>query len=209
MAGDCLHEGMIFRWNIIDDDYDYFFNKLGEFIGKDKAGKILELYGIFSSTDPHEARLLIEELLGDVYFKIPNWLTLQASKLPESYGYHFDEISELTGPLKGTAHHCHDLLYLFMNKQEALTPEKQKLAQKMADAWITFANGEEPWTKFGSDHIWMTFGPNGVAQTKTDEEDEQVRRYKRFQAVLGLDCWLPLAEVVDEIACKRSLMGKN
>lgn len=207
MAGNCRDKGIIFRWTISNDDYEYFLNKFSEVIGTDKAERILELYGISSPTDPQEARLLLEELLGDVTFKIPHWLSLHASKLPETYGYHFNEISELRGPLKGTAHHCHDLLYLFMNKQEALALEKQRLAETMADTWISFAHGEDPWTRFRSDHLWMIFGPNGVAQVKSEEEDNQVRRYDRFQEVLDLGYWQHITDVLDEIARKISLIG--
>ncbi|KAJ4152155.1 hypothetical protein NW765_017664 [Fusarium oxysporum] len=209
MIGDCLHEGIIFRWNIASDTFDTFFKSLADSVGENKAKSILDLYNIGPDTDANEARLLMEELLGDVYFKIPAWLTLRASKLPQTFGYHFDQLSEIDGPAKGTAYHCHGLLYLFMNNQKALKPDKLVLARTIAGAWINFTYGRYPWAAYGQDHMWMIFGPNDTASVKKEEEDEEVRRYRRFLAILDLDCWVPLAAAIDEIGSKRLRMGRN
>ncbi|KAJ4359846.1 uncharacterized protein N0V89_000402 [Didymosphaeria variabile] len=213
MLGDTYHEGIIFHESILDDDYSFICSTLAQHLeSAEQAEHVLTLYDIFPNLSDDTLVSRLEHLAGDLVFKIPNYATAASSKVLQEQGqlfkYHFDQRSRLDNYLKNTAYHAHELLYLFLNLNNQLDSAEKVMAYAFAEAWIKFANGESPWPTGATD--WMVWGQNSNFGVQTEEEDEQIRRYSRFKAILSLGdghTWLKLLRGVDDIVNKRMRTG--
>lgn len=58
------------------------------------AEMVLRLYGLEPDADHAACRIFLRTLAGDCSFGIPQRRILQASSLPETYGYHFDLVNQ-------------------------------------------------------------------------------------------------------------------
>ncbi|CAG8347073.1 unnamed protein product [Penicillium salamii] len=208
MVGDCRDEGLIYRENIAEDTYEDFHSTLGQYIGEQNATAVLEMYDIYPSLEAQDVRLRMEELLGDVNFKILNWMVARQSTIPATFAYHYDQLYELPGPLKGTAFHGSELIHLFMNHPDIMASSEGDIAREMADCWISFVHGEDPWERFSRRNAWMIFGKN-ITQLELECEEEGLRHYERFRRLVSLDYWPGIGKAVDEIGLKRSRIGRN
>lgn len=90
------------------------------------------------------------------------------------------------------AHHGVDLLYVFLTYQAHLPARLAKLAESIAEHWLTFINGHQPWTPYSQKNdgssILMLFGPEG--QMKEAHESikpsyETLRLTERLQDNIG------------------------
>jgi hypothetical protein len=52
----------------------------------------------------------------------------------------------------------------------------------MAGLWLRFVQGLKPWPRFGPEHQFMTFGPNGTAMMRQASEDMD-RGYKKWATI--------------------------
>lgn len=207
MVGDVYHEGIIFHATISGEDYASFRTTMAKSLSEADTDKIMDLYGLKCITPPQVAQLIFEDMASDALFRAPNYLNAHRSKVTKTFGYHFDQRSTNDNPVKGTAYHGLDLLYLFMNIEEQMSPEQWALAERLATAWIDFAHGKDPWERFSLKNRWMVFGPDSKVDLRTEEEDEPVRQYNRTRTILDMGVYDKFVEAVDEIGSKRSIMG--
>ncbi|KAF2994883.1 hypothetical protein E8E14_003096 [Neopestalotiopsis sp. 37M] len=207
MVGDVLDEGMIFHESFEEDNFSSVRGTLSSHCGPDAASTILDLYNITAETPKDQFVLSMEELAGDTTFKTHNWVAAHRSKIPQTFGYHFDRPCTHDSPLKGLAYHALDLLYLFLNFDEHFSPQQQQLARSLADHWIDFAYGKDPWPRIGNGASWMRYGADDSCQVVTETEDEPVRLYSRMQKIIDMGVYEELIAAVDRIAVKRDRMG--
>jgi carboxylesterase type B len=123
--------------------------------------------------------------------------------------YHFDQRSRLKNALEGTAYHAHELLYLFQNLTNEMDEREKAMTQDFAAAWITFCNGQAPWT--GGKGEWKIWGPESIQAVRTEEQDEETRSYTRMQRILSMGrggTWRRWLSGVDALVNKRMNMGK-
>lgn len=217
MLGDTYHEGIIFRLNILDDSFDSIRQILVEHIGsEDETDQILSEYEITPDI-PHSLLIeRVEHMCGDAIFKIPNYATAHANPHLADKGalfaYHFDQRSRLKNALEGTAYHAHELLYLFQNLTNEMYESERAMARDFAAAWIMFCNGHAPWAVArGPGKTWKVWGPDSVQALRTEEQDEEIRSYKRMQRMLSMgsgETWKRWLSGVDALVNKRMNMGK-
>lgn len=207
MIGDVYDEAMIFRTTIDKDDYNTFETGVSKFLSPEHTKVVLDSYGISKGMETNELRLRFEDLASDVIFKTQDFVTVHRSKVPQTYGYHFDQRSTLDNMLKGLSYHALDLLYVFMTLQDEMSPSQISLGKKMLGAWVNFAIGRDPWERFGVANKWMVFGPDDQCKLKTEAEDESVRHYSRMKKLLDLGIYQDLLAAVDYICVKRHRMG--
>jgi hypothetical protein len=81
-----------------------------------------------------------------------------------------------------------DASFQFLNLNHSLSEADQKLATEMAKKWITFANGNDPWTPHGKDHNAMCITDGGEFVVRTEKEDRKraERRWEKWDVVLDI-----------------------
>ncbi|KAF9886874.1 hypothetical protein FE257_010997 [Aspergillus nanangensis] len=215
MLGDTYHEGVIFHLNLLEDDFASLRTILLDHIqNEEETDLILTQYGISSNLAQQLFLERVEHMCGDVIFKIPNYITSLASERLRRqnalFRYHFDQRSRLENPLKGTAYHAHELLYLFGNLDNKLSEEEVGMARDFASAWIRFSYGQPPWA--ASEHEWKVWGPESSQSVKNEGDDEEARCYTRIQHLIRLGkgtTWTKWLMGVDALVNKRMNLGKT
>ncbi|KAK7424323.1 hypothetical protein QQX98_000591 [Neonectria punicea] len=207
MVGDVLDEGMIFYESFCEDDFSTVRAGLASWIGPDAADVVLELYGVTPDLAIDKFVERMEEMAGDATFKAHNWVAAHRSRIPQTFGYHFDQVCAHEGSFKGLAYHALDLLYVFLNFDDQMTEGQQKLGRTMADHFIDFAYGKDPWPRITQGRSWMRYGQNDAHQVITEAEDEQVRKYSRMQTIMDMGVYEEFSLAVDDISGKRHRMG--
>lgn len=206
MIGDVLDEAMIFHGAMDDQNYNSILSHLTKFMDEEKAVEILDLYEIHSELPHDQLTRRFHDMAGDGVFKLHTVVHAHASKVSQTYAYHVDQVSTLENPLKGLAYHALELLYVFMNMEEAMSEGQKQLSQAMAAHFIDFAYGEAPW-KPAHGGTWMVYGPNDTWGEKSEEDDESVRQYVRMQRVREIGLFPQWMEALDHIVNKRWLLG--
>lgn len=207
MVSDVYDEGMIFNESFCEDDFSTVRTRMASHLGETVADEILALYGITAEPSQGDFVAKMERMAGDATFISHNWIAAHRSEVPQTFGYHFDQTCAHESPLKGLAYHALDLLYLFLNFDEHLTEEQRKMARVMADHFLKFAYGRDPWPRVSQNASWMRYGPGESCRVVTESEDEEVRRYSRMQRILDMGVYDEFVLAVDEIAVKRYRMG--
>ncbi|KAM5377485.1 hypothetical protein ACJZ2D_004854 [Fusarium nematophilum] len=207
MIGDTYDEGMIFYESFCEDDYSSVRAGMMVRLSEQATDVILDLYGITPTLPKDTFVKRMEEMAGDTGFKSHNWVAAHRSNIPQTFGYHFDQVCTHESILKGLSYHALDLLYLFLNFDEHLTPAQQKLARSMASHFINFAYGKDPWTRVSDGASWMRYGPNEELRVVTESEDDKVRKYSRMQRILDMGVYEEFTLALDDITGKRHRMG--
>lgn len=182
MIGDVRDEGVILRDKLKNHDYSLIVRVMSETIPEEDVKWILKLWELTDDTPREQVPIIFERICEDAVFNIQNWLAAHRSKNPQTYAYHFDQVSTLDNILEGTAYHAIDLLYVFLNLTEKMTPEQLKLAYKVSGDYIDFAYGKDPYDRFLSGR-WMVYGPDGTWKVKSEEEDKPPRGYSRWREI--------------------------
>ena len=218
LLGDTYHEGIIFHINVIEDSYQFIRESLLQYVDEGDLDTILNEYNVVPGLSQETQAERVEHMAGDAVFKIPNYLTLQASEKLRKEGklftYHFDQRSRLKNSLEGTAYHAHELLYLFGNLDNEFNQDERGMARNFASAWLRFVYGEAPWEVPAADAEWKwkIWGPDGVEALKDEQADEPVRSYTRMKKIVGLGSgksWKQWLDGVDVLVNKRMRMGKG
>ncbi|KAM0414737.1 hypothetical protein ACHAPT_013428 [Fusarium lateritium] len=207
MVGDTTDEGMIFYESFCEDDYASVRSGMEAHLGPDATSAILQLYRVTPDLPQDQFVKRMEEMAGDATFKAHNWVAAHRSSIPQTLGYHFDQVCTHKSILKGLAYHALDLLYLLLNFDENLTEAQQKLARSMANHFIDFAYGKDPWPRINEGARWMRYGPDEACKVVTEVEDEAVRKYSRMQKIMDMGVYQEFTLAVDDIAGKRHRMG--
>nr|CEG05071.1 unnamed protein product [Fusarium clavum] len=207
MVGDTGDEAMIFTDAIVDEPYNSVKNSMSGFLGKDVSEAILNLYGMTPDQPREEFLQLLEVMIGDAVFKMHNWAAAHRSQVPQTFAYHFEQVCTHESLFKGLSYHALDLLYLFLNFDEKLTPGQHKLARTYANSFIDFAYGKDPWPRFSDGAKWMLFGPEEESKVVTEEEDEALRRYTRMKKIVDMGVADDFVAAVDHFATHRDRLG--
>ncbi|CAK7207922.1 hypothetical protein SEUCBS139899_010737 [Sporothrix eucalyptigena] len=208
MVGNVKDEAMIFRHTLEVADFALLRNTMTKHMSPSAVDRVLSLYGIVPDVPKSQFVVRVERMATDCLFHVQDRIHLRRSQVP-SYGYHFDQVSTLNNPLEGLAYHAIDLLYVFLNLWEEMTPGQQKLALRVSGDFIDYAYGKEPWEQYGVAKRWRIYGPDDVYDLKTEAQDEAVRQYSRMDQILSfqeLGAWIA---AVDDFVDQRYLMGTN
>ncbi|KAH7232657.1 hypothetical protein MRS44_011901 [Fusarium solani] len=207
MVGDTADEGMLFTEAFCEEDFGSIRSQMMGWLSTEATDTILELYCITPELEQEELVKRMEEMSADAVFKSHNWVAAHRSKIPQTFGYHFDQVCTHEGMFKGQAYHALDLLYLFLNFDEHLTEGQRKLARNMADHFIDFAYGKDPWPRISEGARWMRYGPDETCKTVTETKDDKVRKYSRMQKIMDMGVYQEFTLAVDWIAGERDKMG--
>lgn len=102
-----------------------------------------QVYDIRSNTTDEVALRNILKFASDIRFYAPV-LTIANGWPGDAYVYHFNEPNPWEGPWKGESSHIMDIVYLFQNFDNYLTPVQQACAKQFAEHVIAFINNKEP-----------------------------------------------------------------
>ncbi|KAL4876813.1 Alpha/Beta hydrolase protein [Aspergillus karnatakaensis] len=184
MIGDCRNECIIWNksWDNLSltpmtkaqdlstPDAKLLLAKMASFLGsKEKATAIASLYGLSETSSPDETFRAIERFNTDGMYS--QLIYFAEKEYPAMYTYHFDVPSAFDNAWGGLAHHSYDNVLIWGVLRHVL-PQQQKIGDRMMEAWIRFACGEEPWERHDRAGRWMVFSEDG-AQMKSKEEDRE------------------------------------
>ncbi|KAF9890585.1 hypothetical protein FE257_005716 [Aspergillus nanangensis] len=149
LIGDAQMDGNIIRVLMPDADItcaDRFIDILNTTLQPypDLARKILQQYNISRDLSDTEAFSHILDFFNDIAFFMPTLATAQGWA-GKAFVYHFNQGNPWDGPSKGRAGHLLDVVYLFQNFREFLTPDQQALSRQMAVEFLRFCHGQSPW----------------------------------------------------------------
>ncbi|RSL82898.1 hypothetical protein CEP51_004838 [Fusarium floridanum] len=207
MVGDTADEGMLFTEAFHERDFSTIKSQMMAWLSPQATDTILKLYGITPGLEQEGLVKRMEEMAADALFKSHNWVAAHRSNIPQTFGYHFDQVCSHESIFKGQAYHALDLLYLFLNFDEHLTEGQRKLARNMADHFIDFAYGRDPWPRMSEGARWMRYGPDETCKPVTETEDDKVRKYSRMQKIMDMGVYQEFTLAVDWIAGERDKMG--
>lgn len=214
LLGDVHDEGLIFELNLQKDTYQSVRETLlGQVQDESFVDAVLKEYGITPDLPSDELIDRTCVMGAEAVFKIQNYKTaLVNTRLSNQlFKYHFDQRSRLPNILQGKAYHGLDVLYLFMNLSEKLNDQERVMAKNLASAWILFAWGQAPWPSGMGHGPWKVWGPDSKEQVKTEEEDESIRSYSRFNRLLKLgsgEMRHKYIRALDYLLEKRANLGK-
>ena len=207
VVGDTRDEGMIFRMSLAEETPESIRARMAQHMDEKHVDAILRLYEVTPKTKGQEFIDKMETMAGDAIFRVHNWVAVHKPSSVPTYGYHFDQVSTFDHALKGLAYHAIDLMYVFLNYEQFMTPTEVKLARQIASDFQDFAYGKEPWPPVGVHGRWMRYGPNDGSCVVTEQEDESVRRYGRTREILDTGVYSKLIAAIDDIVVKRWRMG--
>ncbi|KAJ5894816.1 hypothetical protein N7495_006507 [Penicillium taxi] len=134
----------------------------------EEAERIINAYGIIEDLPDEEARVLVLNFLAGICFHAPALCFAQGWN-GNAYVYHFNEGNPWEGPWNGHANHILDVIYLFQNLNEFLSPEQQAVAVAFAEDVFKFCHGVEPWPAVSGDidtgFSARVYGPSQRGQT--------------------------------------------
>lgn len=108
--------------------------------------------------------------ISTVLFHFPS-LKITESYKGNAYLYHFEEPSPYGGPSHGLPVYGQCAVFLYGAEREKWPESAQKVALEMAQHWITFAYGKEPWQPYTVAGQLMRFGANEECDMRALEKD--------------------------------------
>lgn len=225
MMGDCVNECIIWNkaWDTLSpspmkatDDLTtptapLLCRKMEAFVGAEKAKAIAEIYDITLETSDEETFEKLEKLTSDGMYAIPNYFAERAAP-SNIYAWHFEVPSPYDNAWGGMAHHSFDNVLIWGVLKHTLPEAHQRIGEVMTEAWVKFANGEEPWEKFGEKNRWMCFGIKGaLLKDREQDENDSGRDYAKWDRLHEVGLVGELADLSDELCIRRQdilTMGK-
>ena len=189
MFGDVHDEGVIFILNLRNDTYDAVRATLMKHV-QDRSflNSVFNEYGIAPGLAQHELLKRVCTMAADAVFKIENYQTGIVNKRLRDEGalfkYHFDQRSRIHNALQGKSYHGFDVIYLFRNLDTELNEAERAMGSGLQTAWLRFVYGQAPWQKETDTSLWKIWGPDCQEQIETEEQDERIRHYSRFNRVI-------------------------
>jgi carboxylesterase type B len=204
MLGDTHDEGSLWRSVTSKHSLKEVLQAFTRHMDDSQARVILEQYGIADGVEHNVLVQGLEEMARDVFFTMPNYMLAQPTKHPRKvYWYHMDQTSTLDNPMRNLAYHAIDAYYVFLNAMSEMTPEQSRLALKMADDFILFANGDEPYSDFATEKRCAVYGPNDSWSIKSEEEDEGERQYSRMANIIDGGLYEKFWSAMDDFVADR------
>lgn len=137
-----------------------------------QADEFLQVFGFTSQDLPHERyRNAMRSFLSPVLFQFPNFRSAQSFG-NQAYLYHFEEPSPYPGPTFGLPYHGQCALFMYNNETKTYPKCSKRIAEEMANTWIAFASGREPWEPYLISQRFMRFGPRGESALYKIESDK-------------------------------------
>ncbi|KAI5817290.1 Alpha/Beta hydrolase protein [Pyronema omphalodes] len=116
-----------------------------------------ELFEAFGVSEEQKKDVQCEKLyrmISEYGFRLPAWrfADWNAKKGRNVWLAHMYMGSPFEGVNQGKAHHAIDVVFSFLNFSEKFPKEGgyKELAENMASAWIRYAYGQDPWTRYES-----------------------------------------------------------
>ncbi|KAL3458260.1 Alpha/Beta hydrolase protein [Aspergillus heterothallicus] len=187
MMGDCLNECIIWNksWDNLSltpmkngqdlstPDAKLVLDRIASYLqSSEKAKTIAEVFHLTPNSSPQETFGALEQLT--TYGMYSSLIYFAQKAHPAMYTYHFDVPSVFENAWGGLAHHSYDNVLIWGILRHLLPPKQQQVADKMAEAWIRFAAGEEPWERHDVKERWMVFGEDESAMKSKDEDRERL-----------------------------------
>lgn len=142
------------------------------------ASKLLNDYGITSSTEDDQAFERILQFGGDVSFYTPTFAFAQslAENMPV-HMYRFNEPNDWPGPWQGRSTHIHDLTYLLQNFNDFLNADQSRLAEEYATDVLKFIHQKAPWQNWTKEQkVANVLATNGGGMKEDVPEQTDRRR---------------------------------
>lgn len=108
------------------------------------AQRILEAYDINKDTPDEEAFPSVLGFANDIAYTATT-LTMARGWDDNAYVYYFNEGNPWEGPWKGRASHILDVIYLFQNFHDFMSPEQVAVSIAFAEDALKFCYGDAPW----------------------------------------------------------------
>ncbi|TVY85850.1 Lipase [Lachnellula willkommii] len=137
----------------------------------DQALQLKSLYNI-DADRPTSCKFGALDFINDTRFTLPVILIRDAYRKAGKSVYHYTFDQANPWQASSRAHHAVDLLMLFGNLN--LNAAAAAVRQEVQDKWLSFCNGQAPWSEDGV----YAFGPYGRCNLITPEEYESRRRVR-------------------------------
>ncbi|KAL2004679.1 hypothetical protein VTN00DRAFT_3207 [Thermoascus crustaceus] len=200
LIGDVANECVIWNKGFRGLDAAAFIARIKSFLKDDtKAQKFIDLYKITPDMDRTETFYKIEKFTTDGLYTAVNWSAVRAN--PQIYAYHFDVPSPFDNEWGGLAHHSLDNVYVWSLLRDHLPPCQQRVSAQMAEYWLRFANGQEPWERFDRGGKFMIF-ENDRCVMKSVEEDA-ARGYAIWETIERQGLTNDFHDLCDELCMRR------
>jgi carboxylesterase type B len=209
MIGDVRNECMIWNKAYRQHTATTLLSQMRSFPFRTPGGaeKLIELYGLNASMSNNETFWKIEKMCTHGLYSAVDWIVVRAN--PNIYAYHFDIPSPFDNDWGGLAHHSLDNVYIWGLLRHLLPPHQQKVSSDMAQAWLKFANGQEPWRSFGENKTWAVW-TNTKLEERTVEQDkdrgyaiwEEIERYSK-EKTGGLVMVDDFYDLCDDLCMRR------
>lgn len=214
MMGDCINECIIWNkaWTTLsptpmDPSSDLssptaagLIAKMEAYLGPEKAKIVADLYDITPDMTSKQTFDVIERFTTHGMYSIPHYFAERAA--PNVYAWHFDVPSAFDNAWGGMAHHSYDNVLVWGVLKHLLPQKQQQVGEKMSALWLKFANGEEPWEKFGDGHRWMVFNEEGATLKSRDED--QGRGYEIWDELHKQGIVGEFSKLSEELCLRRS-----
>ncbi|KAF2115004.1 Alpha/Beta hydrolase protein [Lophiotrema nucula] len=171
MIGDVKNECMIWNKAYRQQTASSLLSLIRSFPFRTPGGaeKLIEAYGLKENMSNNETFWKIEEMCTHGLYSAVDWIVVRAN--PNVYAYHFDVPSPFENDWGGLAHHSLDNVYIWGLLRHMLPPQQQKVSADLAQAWLKFANGREPWAPFSKNGTWAVW-TNTKLEERTIEQDK-------------------------------------
>ena len=171
-----------------EDPCGDFTKVANKYLSEKDAKRLLSTYDIPASSKDTTP---IWQLCSDYAYNLPVIRAAAAWPRPDkTFVYHFERGNTFHDgpPLRGLCTHMLDASFHFLNLNHSLSAADQKLATEMAERWIAFANGEDPWTPHGKAKNSMCITDDGEFIVRTEAEDRKrgERRWSKWDIVLDI-----------------------
>lgn len=163
------------------------------------ADSILETYGLKST--PLTSSAEDDEVAFKNYLHFVNDVGYYAATVsfargwpePRLFTFAFNELNPWAGLYKGEATHVLDVVFLFQNYNDKLSPVQRKAAENFGLDFARFIAGQEPWQAYTqARRTAKVFGPSNegseaVSKIISDNESEEIgRRVKILEIANGV-----------------------
>ncbi|CAG9943064.1 unnamed protein product [Clonostachys rosea f. rosea IK726] len=174
--------------------------KMESYLGSPKARMLSEIYDITSDTSEKDIFTKLEKMTTHGLFSAPIYFARQAAK-GSVFAYHFDVPSPFKNAWGGMAHHSFDNVLIWGLLSHEMPQSYAKVSEYMAEAWIRFASGEDPWERHSESGKYKVFGLERTILTSKNDDLE--RGHQIWDKLHDLGLVADLARLSEELCLRR------